>query len=233
MTSTPRRSCTSAPTRLATSSTSSFSVIPPGPRVPSSLPPWPASMMTRLILRPKTRVMLRSPAALRFAGRGAPSGTVVGRGTATAEASNRRCFAVGNTLVGNGRIAISGPVSSIHLISGGGLDLRLITSDGGSKRFTTTTLGVTVGVSGLPGTVTSINSRSGPDTCEVVHSTPGSRSSTTRVVPAFGSATRICFTNLSLTGIVRCPRCVEPSIFGWAPTMSTNMRAGFSSRSLR
>jgi hypothetical protein len=103
---------------------------------------------------------------------------------------------------------------------------------GGSKRLIPTTLGVTLGVSDRPGAVTSIINRLGPESWDVVHSTPGSRSSTTRVVPDFGSAIRICLTNLSPTTIMCWPCSRAPSMRGSAPMTSTNIRSGFSRRSL-
>src|SRR5271157_1721073 len=56
MTSAAMRSSMSLPRRCATSRTRSFSRRPLGPSVPLSWPPWPGSMTTRLILRPRERM---------------------------------------------------------------------------------------------------------------------------------------------------------------------------------
>src|ERR1019366_4334975 len=56
MTSAAMRSSMSLPRRWETSRTRSFSRRPLGPSVPLSWPPWPGSMTTRLILRPRARM---------------------------------------------------------------------------------------------------------------------------------------------------------------------------------
>src|ERR1035438_1912591 len=56
MTSAAMRSSISLPRRWETSRTRSFSRRPLGPSVPLSWPPWPGSMTTRLILRPRARM---------------------------------------------------------------------------------------------------------------------------------------------------------------------------------
>src|ERR1019366_6739679 len=99
MTSDARRSSMSLPRRWETSRTRSFSRRPLGPSVPLSWPPWPGSMTTRLILRPRARMrefcpelVWRAALAISSGAGGAaadgaaagdlPAGSVVGDGLA-------------------------------------------------------------------------------------------------------------------------------------------------------
>src|SRR5581483_6971364 len=63
-TSAPSRCLSSLPSRSATSRTISFSSIPPGPSVPESCPPCPASTTMRPIFKPSARTIERSPIAV-------------------------------------------------------------------------------------------------------------------------------------------------------------------------
>ena len=77
MISAPSRSCSSLPSRSATSSTTSFSSIPSAPIVPESCPPWPASITIRPIFSPSARTSEVSPSAVGTAARaGVASATV-------------------------------------------------------------------------------------------------------------------------------------------------------------
>src|ERR1039458_4218739 len=134
MTSDARRSSMSLPRRWETSRTRSFSRRPLGPSVPLSWPPWPGSMTTRLILRPRARMREFCPelvwrAALAIssgaggavtgdlAAGGLAAGSVVGDGAAAGGVGlgvAGTSEAAGLTVGGGGWVAMGGGIGRGH-----------------------------------------------------------------------------------------------------------------------
>src|ERR1039458_9035584 len=109
MTSDARRSSMSLPRRWETSRTRSFSRRPLGPSVPLSWPPWPGSMTTRLILRPRARMREFCPELVRRAAlpisSGAAGAVASGEVTEGLAAGGLAADVVGAGSVGAGGLA--------------------------------------------------------------------------------------------------------------------------------
>src|ERR1039457_7177336 len=117
MTSAAMRSSISLPRRWETSRTRSFSRRPLGPSVPLSWPPWPGSMTTRLILRPRARMREFCPELVRRAAlpisTGAAGAVASGEVTEGLAAGGLAADVVGAGSVGAGSVGAGGLAGSV------------------------------------------------------------------------------------------------------------------------